>query len=471
MPDVLASTVHAADALRLLLDAVATDFIPPRDNPASIDILGWLELPLHDARAVIVTSFNEGIVPSSLNADLFLPNSLRQRLGVLDNHRRYARDAYALTVLRHSRRRLEIILGKRNAAKDPLKPSRLLFAASDAVIADRIREFYGKSHGADASRPPLPTVLATELKEAAFTIPRPRPDVAIPKEISVTSFKAYLACPYRYYLTHVLRLRESGEGSGELDALQFGNLVHDSLAAFGSSTWAGSRDVDLIRAFLDEQLDKLVRQRFGKRPNATVKVQIEQARRRLRAFAPQQVHLAIEGWEIRHVEFPGENASVAFPLLDGREVLLSGRIDRIDFHPEHGWRLLDYKTSKEGQKPDKTHRTGLGKGAPKDAKEWIDLQLPLYRHIASGLGIEGEYSLGYFNLPEKLEETGLRLADWTEDDLTEADDKARQVAGLMLDRVFWPPSQDINESWSQRGIEAICQSSVFDGEHLITPNP
>ncbi|MCA9212749.1 MAG: hypothetical protein KDB27_06785, partial [Planctomycetales bacterium] len=41
----------------------------------SIELLGWLELPLDDAPAKIITSFNEGFVPSSIDSDLFLPNS------------------------------------------------------------------------------------------------------------------------------------------------------------------------------------------------------------------------------------------------------------------------------------------------------------------------------------------------------------------------------------------------------------
>ena len=69
---------------------------------------------MDDAPALVVTGMNEGIVPSSRNSDPFLPNRLRRLLGIEDNDRRYARDAYALGVLRYSKEDLRIIAGRRS---------------------------------------------------------------------------------------------------------------------------------------------------------------------------------------------------------------------------------------------------------------------------------------------------------------------------------------------------------------------
>ncbi|NJL32204.1 MAG: hypothetical protein HC898_11620, partial [Phycisphaerales bacterium] len=42
---------------------------------------------------------------------------------------------------------------------------------------------------------------------------------------------------------------------------------------------------------------------------------------------------------------------------DGELFTLTGRIDRMDHHPELGrYRLLDYKTGDSAQKPQQTHR-------------------------------------------------------------------------------------------------------------------
>ena len=72
---------------RRLYDTHASAYITLADVPPdvaddAVELLGWLELPLDDTPAAIITSFNEGFVPTSLNSDLFLPNELRRRLGL-----------------------------------------------------------------------------------------------------------------------------------------------------------------------------------------------------------------------------------------------------------------------------------------------------------------------------------------------------------------------------------------------------
>src|SRR5262249_50080816 len=128
--------------------------------------------------------------------------------------------------------------------------------------------------------------------------------------------------------------------------------------------------------FLDERLHTLARQRFGRDGRrAAIRFQLEQARLRLQEFAKKQVVWVNEGWQIIHVE-DEEDAralfSVPFPV-DGEAIDLVGRIDRIDFHAANKTlRILDYKTADRGEDPDKTHR---------NKEDWIDLQLPLYRHL------------------------------------------------------------------------------------------
>ena len=135
IPASIAPAFPACEAVRQLLERTGNGQIPSRRRPHKIELLGWLELPLDTSPALIATSFNEGAVPTSVNSDLFLPNALRQQLGLLDNRRRYARDAYALSVLRSVRRDLTLIAGRRTADGDPLIPSRLAFACDAATMA------------------------------------------------------------------------------------------------------------------------------------------------------------------------------------------------------------------------------------------------------------------------------------------------------------------------------------------------
>ena len=128
VPDSIMPQLTAAQAIGQLLDQLSRGEIPALPDDQAVELLGWLEFPLDTAPALIVTSFNEGFVPKSVNSDLFLPNALRQQLGLVDNLRRYARDAYALSVLVASRESLQLIVGRRSMDDDPLVPSRLAFA-------------------------------------------------------------------------------------------------------------------------------------------------------------------------------------------------------------------------------------------------------------------------------------------------------------------------------------------------------
>ena len=119
--------------------------------------------------------------------------------------------------------------------------------------------------------------------------------------------------------------------------------------------------------------------------------------------------------------------------VDGRPILLRGRIDRIDHNERTGeWAVFDYKTSDRGEEPEKTHRKGRG-----DDKRWVDLQLPLYRHLLPALrdgngapivppDALDRVRLGYILLPRDLTSVGEKLAEWSPEELASADDAARR---------------------------------------------
>ncbi len=271
----------------------------------------------------------------------------------------------------------------------------------------------------------------------------------------VTEFRDYLACPYRYYLRHRLRLAAAGDDAEELDGLAFGSLAHEVFKAFGSGSAAGSTDAEEIAAQLGASLDRLVRRQFGDDPLPAVLVQVEQLRGRLAAFARWQARWAAEGWRIEHVEI-GEDRANAKLMVDGREMGIRGRIDRIDHHPGRGqWVIFDYKTSDAANSPDETHR---------DGDRWVDLQLPLYRHLARRLGIEGNVRLGYIVIPRDTSAIGDRLAEWSEADLQTANRAAEDVIRQVLAERFWPPTSPAPPGFEE--LDAICQVGQFSAARL-----
>ncbi len=425
LPGRLAPNVSGPEAVRLVLREVENEAVSPLPERGTVEMLGWLELPWDDAGAMIVTGMNEGIVPSSLNADLFLPNKLRRVLKIEDNDRRYARDAYALALLAASREELRVIAGRRTGDGDPLSPTRLFFATDDDTIARRAIQYFGDGEdagGRRVSRVGLPGVLRPGSTYSRFVVPAPRPLAEPVRSMRVTEFRDYLACPYRYYLRHRLNLEAVADTAVELDGGAFGTLAHEVLHHFGKSELIESSNAETIATWLGQMLDRLVRGFYGKHPLAAIRVQVEQLRRRLQAFSRWQADWVAQGWLIEDVEFTPRKDTASL-VVDGEPMYLRGRIDRIDVNTRTGGMVLfDYKTSDTPKKPQQAHQS---KG------EWIDLQLPLYRHLVAEMDFggsqEGGLQLGYIALPKDTSKTGYMKADWGEDELLDADATAAEV--------------------------------------------
>jgi RecB family exonuclease len=421
--------------------------IPSAHVPGQIELLGWLELPLDMAPALVATSFNEGCVPTSVNSDLFLPNALRQQLELLDNRRRYARDAYALSVLLASRQELTLIAGRQTADGDPLTPSRLAFATDPETAARRALEFFRADESAEPNRHVVRAARGAD--KSGFVVRRPARLERPVTTIGVTAFRSYLACPYRFYLRHVLQLDSMDDAAEELGPDTFGTLLHEVLRQFGNDPIRAEADPDKIRRFLHHALNRYVTANYGTNHLPALAVQIVQAQTRLDAFADWQADRTKEGWEIKHVETSGGAQPACLNLDGGVSITLRGRIDRIDHRDGH-WAILDYKTGDSAKTPQETHLK---------SKEWVDLQLPLYIKLAQTLDIEGPMQLGYIVLPKDVAKVGALMADWDDTMLAAADQRAIEVAQSIYNQEFWPPKDRTPDILTE--YAAICQDQAF----------
>ncbi|MFM7846879.1 MAG: PD-(D/E)XK nuclease family protein, partial [Planctomycetota bacterium] len=266
VPTALLGEATAREALELAFSLGGSARIPaPSDEPA-IELLGWLELALDDAPALIIVGLNDGVVPESVNADPFLPNRLRTQLKLDDNARRFARDAYALSVLVATRTELQVIVGRHDLEGNPLAPSRLLFACDRRQIAERMLRWCSGED--DATSIANATTKTADTLQARSNFPIPMPtDVAdrLPRkrnreqlELNVTDFKRYQDCPYRFFLERWGGLQVIGDDIEELDGRGFGILAHEVLERFGASPCRDSDNVEQIESFLTEELDQVV---------------------------------------------------------------------------------------------------------------------------------------------------------------------------------------------------------------------
>ena len=440
-PDVSVS-ISAGEAIHMALSFVSAANIVPPSDPTAVDILGWLELGLDDATNVIVAGVHEATIPNATTSDQFLPNQLREQLGIDDADRRYARDAYIFCTLLNSYRNVHVVAGRLSEEGDPLRPCRLLLATHGDQLIHRWERFLAPTRSQRNGATQGPSGEAP----SEFDVPRPSPEARHSlHRLSPSAFAKYLECPYRFYLRNVVGLREkAGDYERELGAHQIGTILHDMLRQFADSDVADGENVDVTEQFLLNQLAE-ARNRFGKAALAMVKIQFEQFHNVIREFAKRQAKLFHEGWRIQHTE-----VNLEFPfIVDDEPISIYGCIDRIDRNVHSGnWRILDYKTAERALAPEKVHQKDGG---------WINLQLPLYRHIAQALGIEAA-ELAYFSVPIGGSVT-VKVAPWSEADIDDAMDAARQVVRNIRERRFWPPSDQLQfrDQW-----EDICMTGVVD---------
>jgi RecB family exonuclease len=431
-PGPLGAAAHPASAaIEILLRRARGTRLPERvaeSAEATIEQLGWLELPLDEAPALIVTGFNEGRIPASVHGHPFLPDGARKRLGLPHDEDRVARDVYACTVLLSTRRAAVFIGGRRTLEGDPLAPSRLAFHVPEGEISERVRRFLPDEEAR------VEAAVISEGSGRAVVRPVLPPDGArdAHESMSVSSFRTYLESPYGYYLRHVLRIDTLDDRARELDPRLFGILAHEVLQAFGESDLAHSDQAEAIARFLEAEVERELELRCGPAPQPAVRLQAEQLKYRLGLFAARQAQHRRWGWRIEHVEWRPPGGSVDIEV-DGTPVAIRGQIDRIDLHPERGWAIIDYKTSEQTRNPEDAHRR-MGR--------WVDLQLPLYRLLTRPLGMDTAPRLGYGNLGKDEKHIAFAFADgWNEDDLEEAYGCARDVVRAVRRGEFGVPDR------------------------------
>jgi len=406
-------------ALSLIIERLGADAVPEAQGGDAIDAVGWLGL-LHDpAPRCAVLGMGERSVPGADRADPLLNRSVREVLGIPGADERLARDIYLAHALEASRT-TTFLSATTNASGDPERPSRVLLRARGAALARRVRRFAPKPETLDTTEiAGHITPGGRDLFGAPVVV---HEGFTAPDTMNVTDFDAYLRSPLGWYLERHLRLRDQDPAPFEMNAMHIGTLAHRALERFGTDP--ETRDLDdehEIRKALHDMLTDAARDHLGEHPPAAAGIQVELLRRRLSLFATAQAQTRRQGWRIAYTERSSrEEAGETTFDVDGVPITLSARIDRIDVHEASDrCRVLDYKTGAEADAK-KDHRAG---------DRWKKLQLPLYRHAVRRIErfAQTPIELGYAGLPRRPGDEALRIADWDQDTLESADDRAREI--------------------------------------------
>ncbi len=426
----------------LMISEIPPAAAPPPEGRV-IDVQGWLEL-LHEPGAhLVLCGMNEGKVPARGGGEPWLGESSRKILGLITDEQRAARDAYLFHALLEARRKsgkTNIFCGKSGPGGEPLLPSRLLLTVKSDELPNRVKTLFREVEPPDAG-----LRWHADWKWKTRAVPPPQ-------RLGVTSLSDYLACPFRYYLKHVVRMQGSGAARREWNARDFGSVAHEILERWGNDAEAREfGKAEALEAWFSAELDRVVAEWFGNSPALAVRLQTMALRRRLSWLARVQATEREAGWQVIEVE-----RKVEIPAGDS---LIVAKIDRVDRNLHDGrLRVIDYKTGKidgveKNHRKKITARTSIPvhlheSPAIHDASGgaghlWHNLQLPLYASAVASR--EGTLPVPcYFSIRSTENEVAIhQWESFDEHDMAAARACADYIAEKISAGEFWPPAERV----------------------------
>ena len=331
--------------------------------PAGIHLL--------DDRAARYAGFDDitivGLVesewPERQARNIFYPSGLLKALGwPSESTRRRAADARFLDLLGSATRRVAVstvmldddAIVMRSMQLDEMGRARLSTLSAAAAYARLTPD------EALALEPPVVTALAgsartwaeRRLQRTPATEPRYHGAVGErpARPWSVSALEAYLACPFKFFSQHILRLQEEPDDSDVMDPRQQGQFVHkvfevffDRWRSLGRGTiTAESLDEarEVFTGVVDEEITHLPEAEAGlertRLLGSSAAAGLGEAVMRMEAErAPRVIERLLEH---------RLDGALSIQTTDGpRSIVLRGKADRIDLLEDGTFRLIDYK--------------------------------------------------------------------------------------------------------------------------------
>ena len=255
-----------------------------------LQIMGMLESRNLDFETVIITSVNEGILPSGKSNNSFIPYDVKREFGLPTYKEKDAVYAYHFYRLLQRARNIYICYNTEPDALEGGEPSRFISQLrTDPLLAPRIENLIAAPE-VGAGRFPLREVpkneaLLLRLRELAES------------GFSPTSLGRYIQDPMEFYRKNVLGIPDSDELEETVAANTFGTVLHQALE-------------DLYRPLVGRDLT----------PDILAKAKKE---------APGHVQRAFEEWYLKGSQARGRNLIALQVLIQYVELFLDQEIDAL----------------------------------------------------------------------------------------------------------------------------------------------
>ncbi len=335
--------------LRLMRQWLENTRIPFTGEPLKgLQVMGLLETRLLDFENVFILSMNEKIMPGTGGKGSFIPYHLRKAFNLPVIEHNTAINAYYF--YRLIQRAKNVFLLYNVQAEDGSLGERSRYILQ-LKYEGLFKHFKEKTQPVEI-RPQVPvaiTVTKTAKEIALLDKYLTTSTEEYKASLSPTAINDYLSCRLRFYLKYLAEIKEAEEIEEELDGAAFGNIFHHTMeylyAPYLNEELTGAQ-FDKLENEISGAIEKAFRTELRLREDKPLELEgrniiIREVTEKYATKMIGQDRLWAP-FTIKELEAGGVNWAKTISV-HGKEVRLSGRIDRID-QKETTVRLLDYKT-------------------------------------------------------------------------------------------------------------------------------
>ena len=307
-----------------------------------LQIMGMLESRVLDFETVIISSVNEGIIPSGKQGNSFIPYDVKKEMGLPTYKEKDAVYTYHFYRLLQRAKNIHLVY---NTEPDVLvggEPSRLISQLeADQKISPYINHKLASME--IIAEKALPAVIIKDQNLLSAI------QIRAEKGFSPTSLSQYIRDPLEFYKRAILQIEESPDVEENIAAKTFGIIIHEVLEELFTPFVGQYLEVGKLSAIRSE-IESIVRRYFTKfydkssitRGKNSIAFQV--LVRYIENFLDAEIRqlkynkiklLALEKQVITEINIPG----ISFP------VRIKGKIDRVD-EVNGQLRILDYKTGR-----------------------------------------------------------------------------------------------------------------------------
>ncbi|MBK6266923.1 PD-(D/E)XK nuclease family protein [Marivirga sp. S37H4] len=310
-----------------------------------LQIMGVLESRNLDFENVYFLSMSEDNFPGGANTQSFIPYNIRKAYGLPTLEQRDAIYAYLFYRLLQRSKKLHLMYNSDNSGGKGGEPSRYLLQLK-YELGVKTRNV----HQQMLNQNPQAATAVPILIEKDDSIWKILNEYCQPgkRKLSASALKTYFNCRLQFYFRYIAGLKEKEEVSEELDAADFGNILHHVMEDLYKPLLGKKLSTDEITGLKKNSLaliEKEFHELYGKEGE---KFDFEGRNIIIRDVVKRMVDRILDydariaPFTVLEVEEDGKYI-VEFPLADNLSVFLYGTIDRLDQLGE-SIRVIDYKS-------------------------------------------------------------------------------------------------------------------------------